>query len=181
MFRSLKPVSDLQRLQRFDDYDLTANRSGVMSIRQRGRFLLARLAESLGGALIAAFLTLALLNSLQPFQSPAPPESRLIVIVVAAWFLIFALLFVLGIRPALSASVAHVEGGVRKDEPVPLSGLWIEQITIGAARFYVPYVVFDFLEEGAIYKVYYAERGALGGGKLLLSAELIAPAPDDED
>jgi len=181
MFTSLKPVSDLQRLQRFDDYDLTANRSGVLSPRQRGRFLLARLLESLGGALIAAFLTLALLNSLEPFQPPAPPESRLIVIVLGAWFLIFTLLFILRIRPAFSASVAHVEGRVRKDEPVPLGGLWIEQICIGAARFYVPYSVFDFLEEDATYKVYYTERGSLAGGKLLLSAELIAPAPDEED
>jgi hypothetical protein len=179
MFTSLKPVSDLQRVQHFDDYDLTANRAGTLSPRQRGRLILWRLVESLGGAVIAAFLTLGIFNG---FQAVAVlSQSSMILIVLVVWFLIFAVLYVLRLRIMLSAKVMSTDGRVRKDEPVPLRGLWIEQITIGPARFYVPFAVFDFLEEGATYKVYYIERGTLSGGKLLLSAELIAPAPEDEE
>ncbi len=178
MLTSLKPVSDLQRVQHFDDYDLAANRTGVFSPRQRRHFILARLLEHLAGALVAAFLILAMWSN---FQRTVVSDPRLIAIVVVLAILCFAILFMLRIRLAFSPVVKALEGQVRKDEPLPVPGLLMEQITIGAGRFYVPFPVFDVLDEGAIYRVYYVERGKAAGGKLLLSAELITPAPDEED
>jgi hypothetical protein len=166
MFRQLKPVSDLQRAQRFDDYDLVANRTGNLSSRQRWRFMGAQLAEYLLGALTAVF-SLALLANM--FQYAPSPE--VIGLVVAGVLIAAVILFVIRVRAALIAGVESTSGLLAKHEVIPLDGLPLEEIAVGQTLFYVRPEVYDVLDEETTYRVYYLARSPRSGGNLILSIE----------
>jgi hypothetical protein len=176
MLSALKPVSDLQRVQHFDDYDLTANRAGVLSTRQRWRFVRARLAGHALGTLTTCFSLALVTNGL--FTA-----SQLTII-----GLTFALVvtiglgsFVLSLRPVFQKDIPSVQGLLRKDFAIPLDSVPFEEIAIGPERFYVRYELYDMLDEGAVYHAYYLKRGHRLGSNLLLSVELIQAAPPEDD
>jgi hypothetical protein len=179
MFRRLEPVSDLQRAQRFDDYDLTANRTGSLSARQRWRFVEARLGEYLLGGLVVAFAAALIVNIVIDRLSVAPGLDvigiGLAVILAGA-----LLLAVIHIARALRSPVKSASGPVEKHEAVPLAGVELEEITIGHTPFFVPWDLYDILDEDTIYKVYYLERGPRVGGNKLLSIEVIGHVPPEE-
>ncbi len=166
MFRQLKPVSDLQRVQRFDDTDLLANRDGTLSSRQRWRFIGTQLAEYMLGALTAVF-GLALLANM--FQYAPSPE--VIGLVVAGVLLIAAILLVIRVRAALATGVKSTSGLLAKHEVIPLDGLPLEEIAVGQTLFYVRPDVYDVLDEETTYRVYYLARSPRSGGNLILSIE----------
>jgi hypothetical protein len=169
MFRQLKPVSDLQRTQRFDDYDLLANRAGTLSSRQRWRFFGAQLAEHTLGMLTAVFIFALLVNMFQ-----LAPVLEVIGLVVAAALIAAALLFVIRVRAALKAGVQSVSGLLVKREVIPLDGLPLEEIAVGQTLFYVRPDVYDVLDEETVYRVYYLTRSLRTGGNLILSIEAVA-------
>lgn len=175
MLKTLKPVSDLQRVQRFDDYDLTANRSGTLSVRQRWRFIGTRLAEHAIGALTVMFFATLLIDTFSRLLIP-----NMIAPVIVLIFLVTLISFVLSVRPALQQNVLSVKGVLRKDFAIPLDSISVEEIAIGPQRFFIRYELYDVLDEDAVYQAYYLKRGQRGGGNLLLSVELITAAPSDD-
>ncbi len=178
MFRHVEPVSDLQRTQRFDDYDLAANRAGALSERQRWRFIVARLGDHLLGALIVAFAAALIVNILIDRFTLAPTLD-MIGIGLAVIFAGALILAVIHIVRALKSTVKMASGPVEKHEAVPLTGVELEEVTIGRATFFVPWAMVDILDEDAIYKVYYLERSPRIGGNMLLSAEVIGNLPTE--
>ncbi len=180
MFRQLQPVSDLQRTQRFDDYDLAANRTGALSERQRWRFVWARLGEYLFGALIVAFAAAYVANMLITWLGAAP---GLDLIGFVAAILLVAALVLAAIQSArgLRAAVKSASGQVEKHEAVPVAGLALEEVTIGKTVFFMPSEVFAILDEDAIYNLYYLERSPRVGGNMLLSVEVVGSVPHDEE
>ena len=172
----MRPVSELQRTVRFVDYDLTANRAGLLSRRQRIGYVGARLMEHLAGALTAGFSLAWVANALHF-------SADLVTIgwASAAILLVTAIYFGLHIRPAFAKSVVTVKGPLKKHSVAPLEGFPYEQISIGTELFFVRPEVYDFLEEEAIYLAYYINRSPRVGGPNLLAVELIAPAPTEED
>src|SRR5256885_1237842 len=100
MLKPLRPVSDLQRVLRFDDYDLTANRGGLLSTRQRWKFIGARLVEHFLAALTITFIAAWIANTLG-YQ----PELDIIAITLALIVTLTALLFAIRIRPAFAKAV----------------------------------------------------------------------------
>jgi hypothetical protein len=174
MLNALKPVSDLQRVQRFDDYDLTANRAGVLSSRQRWRFVGARLANHTLGVVTILFSFALIVNGL--FLVPGPTPIALIFAVVMVIALIS---LILSVRPAFQKDVTTVKGILRKDFALALDSMPFEEIAIGPVRFYAHHDLYDVLDEEAIYQAYYLKRSQRAGGNLLLSVEMIAPATGD--
>ena len=176
MLTALKPVSDLQRVQRFDDYDLTANRSGVLSTRQRWRFIVTRVAAHALGAITALLIFALAINTL------VLTVALNTMLGVLAVILILTLISLgLSLRPAFQKEVVSVKGLLRTDFAIPFDSAPFEEVAIGPMRFYISFELFEVLEEGAVYQVYYLKRGQRVGGNLLLSAELLEHAPDDED
>jgi hypothetical protein len=172
MLNALKPVSDLQRVQRFDDYDLTANRAGMLSTRQRERFIGTHLAKHIIGAITVIFFVALVIDTFS-----LPLASNMLVLALAVVLLVTLILFVLSIRPVFQKNVLSVKGILRKDFAIPLDSVPFEEIAIGPQRFYVRYELHDVLDENAIYQVYYLKRSQRSGGNLLLSVELIEAAP----
>jgi hypothetical protein len=166
MFRQLKPVSDLQRTERFDDYDLVANRAGTLSSRQRWRFVGAQLAEHALGALTAVFIFALLVNMFR-----LAPSLEVIGLVVAGVLIAAVILFVIRVRAALVAGVKSVSGLLAKHEVIPLDGLPLEEVAVGQTLFYVRPDVYDVLDEETVYRVYYLARSPRSGGNLILSIE----------
>jgi hypothetical protein len=179
MLRRLEPVSDLQRAQRFDDYDLAANRSGALSDRQRWRFVEARLGEHLLGGLIVAFAA-ALLTNILIDRLAIAPGLDMIGIGLAIIFVAALVLAVIRISRALRSEVKSVSGSVEKHEAVPLAGVELEEVTIGHTKFFVPWALYDILDEDAIYKVYYLERSPRVGGNMMLSVEVVGTIPSED-
>ncbi len=176
MFRKLQPVSDLQRAQRFDDFDLTANRAGMFSHRQRWRYVGARLGDHLLGALVVAFAAGLIVDLAVRFLGYRADPTAMAV--AGAIILIAALvLFAIRVRAAFRPAVKSVSGQVAKHEVVPLDGVPLEEVLIGSATFFVRPEVLDILDEDMIYKVYYLERSPRAGGNLLLSTEALGTAP----
>src|SRR5690349_830298 len=105
MFRQMQPVSDLQRLQHFDDTDLAANRAGKLSARQRVQFILARLGEHLLGAIIVLFAVALVSNVLR-----LAPNLELIGVMFAAVFLVTILLLAVRAYRALKTGVKAASG-----------------------------------------------------------------------
>jgi hypothetical protein len=180
MFRHLQPVSDLQRIQRFDDYDLAANRAGTLSARQRGRFIGARLAEHLLGALVAAF-SAALITNIVIDRLQVAPTLEMIGAGLAAILVAALILFAVHIRRGLKSSVKSASGAAAKHEVVPLAGIALEEVSVGHTSFYVRPDVYDILDENTIYKAYYLERDPRVGGNLLLSVEVVGSVPPDDE
>jgi hypothetical protein len=176
MLNALKPVSDLQRVQRFDDYDLTANRAGMLSIRQRWRFVGTRLAEHALMAVTVIFFFALVIDTLSLLQA-----SDAIAIAVILVLLITLLSFLLSVLPTFQKSVLSIKGILRKDFAIPLDSVPFEEIAIGPERFFVRFELFDVLEEDAIYQAYYLKRSQRSGGNLLLSVEMIEAASDRSD
>ncbi len=172
----LQPVSDLQRAQRFDDYDLTANRNGVLSSRQRWTILGIRLLEHLIGVLVVVLAAALIINT---FQMDVPIEW--LGLTLGSLLLATLLLWGLRARAALISSVQSATGELSQRRPLLLGGAPFEEVAIGLVSFYVRPEVYDVLDEGAIYKVYYLERNPRLGGNVLLSAEVIRDAPSDDD
>src|SRR5437870_1039304 len=100
MSPQLRPVSDLQRVQRFDDYDLAANRTGALSPRQRGQMVRRWLAEHGLGSLIALLGFALLIDTLQVAPSLEVILVMLVVIVAA-----MAVLLVIRARSVRTAQV----------------------------------------------------------------------------
>ena len=176
MVKQLRPISDLQRVLRFDDYDLTANRSGLMSIRQRWNFIRARLLEHFLGALTVSYVVAWAINALN-----LAPNADMILIGGAVLLGITAVLFAIRIRPAFAKSVTAVRGKLAIRDVIPLNGLALEEVAIASMPFFLRYHVFDILDDGATYNAYYLKRDLKVGGNQLLSLEFIAPAPDEDD
>ncbi len=166
MFRQLKPVSDLQRIQRFDDYDLSDNRAGKLSARQRWRFMGEQLAEHALGALTVLFAFALLVNTFR-----LTPSLDVIGLVVAVTVVVTLLLYVYHVRTILQPGVRSVSGSVEKHEFMPLDSLPLEEITIAQTAFYVRPDVYDILEDEINYQVYFLPRSPRLGGNLLLSVE----------
>ncbi len=166
MFRQLKPVSDLQRTQRFDDYDLVDNRSGKLSSRQRWRLIGGQVAEHALGALVALFAFALLVNMFQ-----LAPTVEIIGLVAAVIVIVTALLCVFHVRAILNEAVQSVSGSVEKHEFMPLDSLPLEEITIAQTAFYIRPDVYDVLEDETNYRVYFLPRSPRLGGNLILSVE----------
>ncbi len=168
MFRQLKPVSDLQRTQRFDDYDLTDNRAGKLSSRQRWRFIGGQLAEHGLGALVTLFAFALLVNMFQ-----LVPSLEIIGLVVAVTVAATILLLVYHVQTILKPGVRSVSGSVEKHEFMPLDGLPLEEVTIAQTAFYVRPEVYDILDDEINYRVYFLPRSPRYGGNLILSVEAV--------
>ncbi len=166
MFRPIQPVSDLQRAQRFDDYDLAANRAGQLSARQRWRYLAARLGEHLLGALIVLFCVALFVNWLG-----LAPNLDLIGALFAVTILATLLLFAIRTYPTLKSGVKIINGPLQKHEIAPLGGLPLDEISVGSLRFFVRPAVWLVLDDSVPYKAYYLERSPRAGGPVLLSIE----------
>ena len=162
----MQPVSDLQRAQRFDDYDLVANRSGTFSARQRRRYIWTLLAEHALGALVIVFGFVLLINMLR--LTPDPATIGLVLLVV---ILVMLALFVIRVRSGLARPIRSVSGPVSRFDSVLLDGVRLHEIIVGNTTFYVRPEVGQVLDEDLIYKLYYLERSPYAGGNLLLSAE----------
>lgn len=176
MLSALKPISDLQRAQRFDDYDLTANRSGVLSTRQRWRFVGNRVASHALGALTALFIFALAINTL--FLTLELSTVGLIVAIVVALAL---LSLALSLRPVCQKEVVSVKGPLRTDFGIPADSAPFEDIAIGKVRFYISPELFEVLEDEAVYQAYYLKRGRRVGGNLLLTVELLEHAPEEDE
>jgi hypothetical protein len=166
MFRPIQPISDLQRVQRFDDYDLAANRAGELSTRQHWRYLAARLGEHLLGALIVLFFVALFVN-----WFGLAPSLDLIGALIAVALLAALVLFALRTYPTIKNGVKAISGPLEKHEIAPLGGLPLDEISIGPTRFFVRPEVWMVLDDSAPYKAYYLERSARAGGCVLLSIE----------
>lgn len=164
----MQPVSDLQRAQRFDDYDLVANRSGVFSARQRRRYIWARLAEHALGALALVFGFALLVNILR-----LAPDLATIGLVLLIVVIVMLALFVIRVRSGLAKPIRMVSGLVSRFDSVLLDGVRLHEIIVGNTTFYVRPEVGQVLDEDLTYKLYYLERSPYAGGNLLLSAEAI--------
>jgi hypothetical protein len=175
MLNALKPVSDLQQAQRFDDYDLIANRANMLSARQRWRFVGTRLAEYSLGTVTTIFF-IALLTDTLALTSALNTISLSLALVP----LVALILFFLSIRPVFQKNVLSIKGVLRKDFAIPLDSVPFEEIAIGPERFYIRYELFDVLDEDAVYQAYYLKRSKRSGGNLLLSVELIEAAPPED-
>jgi hypothetical protein len=177
MTMQLQPVSDLQRTQRFDDFDLTANRAGSLSGRQRRNILWLRLLEHTIGALVVLLAVALIINLLQFTFSSV----ELFGVAIGVFLLLTVALWIYRTRSTLMSPVRSAEGILALQSPVVLGGAPFDEIAIGKVLFYVRPEVFDVLDEGAVYKVYYLERRQHLGGNVLLSAEVIKPAPLEDD
>ncbi len=168
MFRQLKPVSDLQRTQRFDDYDLTDNRAGKLSSRQRWRFLGEQLVEHGLGALVVLFAFALLVNMFH-----LAPSIEIIGFVVAVIVIVTLILYVYHVRTILKPGIQSVSGAVEKHEFMPLDSLPLEEITIAQTAFYIRPDVYDILDDEINYRVYFLPRSPRLGGNLILSVEAV--------
>ncbi len=164
----MQPVSDLQRAQRFDDYDLVANRSGLFSTRQRRRYVLALLAEHALGALVIGFGFALVVNILR--LAPDLATIGFVLLIIAA---VMLALFVIRVRSTVSQPIRSVYGPVSKYESVLLDGVRLHEIVVGNTTFYVRPEVGQALDDEIAYKMYYLERSPYAGGNLLLSTEAI--------
>ncbi len=166
MFRRIQPVSDLQRAQGFDDYDLAANRAGKLSARQRWRYLGARLGEHLLGALLVLFVAALFVNWLS-----LAPTLELIGAMFAIAIAAALVLFAIRSYPAVKYGVKTSNGPLEKHEIAPLGGLSLDEISVGPTRFFVRPEVWLVLDDSVPYKAYYLERSPRAGGSVLLSIE----------
>ncbi|MEP7285643.1 MAG: hypothetical protein ABI947_07745 [Chloroflexota bacterium] len=182
MFKRLMPVSDFQRVVRFDDYDLAANRAGVLSVRQRWNFVALRLVEHLLGLLTVCFIGMWIIDTLHylPFIHYVP-DPGLIGMAFVVVLILTAVLYGLHVRPAFSKSVESIKGKLIKRDLVAPNVLPLAELMISSIPFYVHYSVFGVLEEGAIYQAYYLKRSKRIGGNQLLSLELLEPAPPNDE
>ena len=168
MFRQLQPVSDLQRVQRFDDYDLTANRAGGLSVRQRWRYLGMCLGEHLLGGLVVLFALALFINWLR-----FAPSLDLIAVLFALIGIVALLIFGFNVYRSLRNGVKTTSGPLEKHEIAPLGGLPVDEISIGPTRFFVRPEVWLVLDDSTEYKAYYLERSPRAGGTVLLSIESV--------
>jgi hypothetical protein len=173
----LQPVSDLQRAQHFDDYDLTANRAGTLSRRQRRYFLAMRLLEHTIGSLVLLFGGALVINALQL----SVISLEWLVLLIGLILLATIGLWLFRARSALKLPVIAAQGLLTVQSPVVLGGAPFDEVAVGKIPFYVRPDVFDVLDVGAVYKVYYLPRDRRLGGNVLLSAEVIRAAPSDDD
>ena len=165
----IQPVNDLQRVQQFDDFDLTANRAGQWSKRQRNRFAAARLGEHLLGALVFSFSLAVIVHILGLFGFA--PELNVIGIGVAAILVVTIVLWAIRVNSALKQPIRLVDGVISKRDYVPPIGYPLAMLTVGTQRFYVRPELYPLLEEDNTYKVYYVERSPRAGGNLFLTVE----------
>jgi hypothetical protein len=172
MWSSLKPTSDLQRAQQFDDYDLAANRLGVFSARQRRRFLIRSLVNHTFGLLTSVMVLAVSVHNLSLRPNLGQIEDVFILLLV-----MMIVSFVISVRPLFLPNVETVTGLLRKDTNFALDSLQLELVVIGPQLFYLAMTVFDALDEGAIYRVFFLKRAERIGGNLLLSMELVEDAP----
>lgn len=166
MFKPIQPVSDLQRAQRFDDYDLAANRAGNLSVRQRWRYIGARLSEHLLGALLVLFVVALFVR-----WFGLAPSLALIGALFAVTILAALALCVIRVYPALKGGVKASSGPLEKHEIAPLAGLPLDEISVASTRFFVRPEVWLVLDDSIPYKAYYLERSSRAGGSVLLSIE----------
>lgn len=165
----IQPVNDLQRVQRFDDFDLTANRSGQWSKRQRYRFAAARLGEHLLGGLVFSLALAIIVNIFGLFGFV--PELNLIETGVWAILVVTLIAWAIRLNAAFKKPIRIVDGVVSKRDYVPPIGYPLAMLTVGNQQFYVRPDLYQLLEEDSVYKVYYLERSPRAGGNLFLSVE----------
>jgi hypothetical protein len=172
-------VRILQTLQSFNTDDLAANQRGVLSHRQRRLYALGRLFEHVIGAMVATYLFYVVTRILgQPLDSDSLRTAFGLITILAL------ILFAIHIRPAFETRVKTIQGRLAKR--VIISDWPIFVITVGKVLFYIPYIMYEALEDDALYNAYYLERSQRIGGNVLLSTEFLeAPRPsefdDDED
>src|SRR5262245_875543 len=116
----MQPVNDLQRVQRFDDFDLTANRAGQWSKRQRLRYAAARLGEHLLGGLVLC-LGLALIIRIFTLFGIVP-ELNLIGLGGATILVVTLLSWGVRVYWALRKPIQAINGVVSKRDYVPPIG-----------------------------------------------------------
>jgi hypothetical protein len=180
MLRRLQPVSDLQRVQGFDDFDLAANRKGTLSPRQRLRLIGARLAEQILAILLVMFVFALTIDRLSLATSITLEQIGL---VLATAVIVMAILLIFRLRRVFAPGVKAASGPISKYHAAPLDGFALEEITVGQTKFLLRPDVFDILDEDASYKLYYVERKLRAGGNMLLSMEvspMAATAPSSE-
>lgn len=165
----IQPVNDLQRVQHFDDFDLTANRTGQWSKRQRYRFAAARLGEHLLGGLVFSLSVAIIVHILGLFGFA--PELNVIGLGVVAILVVTLALWGVQVYTALKQPIRSVDGVISKRDYVPPIGYPLAMLTVGTQQFYVRPTLYQLLEEDSAYKVYYVERSPRAGGNLFLSVE----------
>jgi hypothetical protein len=174
MLRRLQPVSDLQRAQGFDDFDLAANRKGILSPRQRLRLIGERLAEQGLAILMVMFVFALAIDRLSLATSISLDQIGL---VLATAVIVMAILLIFRLQRVFAPGVKAASGSIIKYHAAPLDGFTLEEITVGHTKFLLRPEVFDILDEDATYKLYYVERKLRAGGNLLLSMEVQGAAP----
>jgi hypothetical protein len=177
MLRRLQPVSDLQRVQGFDDFDLAANRKGALSPRQRLRLIGGRLAEQALAILVVMFVFALAIDRLSLATSISLEQIGL---VLATAVIVMAILLIFRLRRVFAPGVKAASGQISKYHAAPLDGFALEEITVGQTKFLLRPEVFDILDEDATYKLYYVERKLRAGGNVLLSMEVQGEAPAPE-
>jgi hypothetical protein len=128
MLRRLQPVSDLQRAQGFDDFDLTANRKGTLSPRQRLRLFVGRLAEQALAILVVMFVFALIVDRLSLATSITLEQIGL---VLATAVIVMAILLLFRLRRVFAPGVKTASGPIGKYHAAPLDGFALEEITVG--------------------------------------------------
>lgn len=162
----IQPVNDLQRVQRFDDFDLTANRAGQWSKRQRSRYAAARLGEHLLGGLVFCLSAAVIIHAVGLALTLEAIGLTLLAILVVTLASCAIRLYA-----ALKKPIQSISGTVSKRDYVPPIGYPLAMVTVGKQQFYVRPDLYQLLEEDGVYKVYFVERSPRAGGNLFLTVE----------
>lgn len=167
---ALRPTPQQLELERLAA-DLAANESGVLSPRQRWRYVAVRAAEHGIGVLTVMFVFALGINAL----GLAPD----LVTIGAVYALIMGVALVslaISSRPAFEARVKSVRGTLQHAVIAPPYLPPHYCLTVGGQLFYVTRTQFDALSVDEDYTAYYLPRAIRIGGPHLLSAVLTEPA-----
>lgn len=154
--------------------DLKANQAGVLSTRQRWRYVAVRAAEHGIGALMTMLIFAVVINALQLVPDLAAIGLVTLLIVVGTLLLLLA-----NSRPAFETKVKSVTGSLSRSVISPPLVQPFFCLSVGKALFYVPADRFDGLDDDTTYEAYYLERPARLGGSVLLTLREISAAPDE--
>jgi hypothetical protein len=159
--------------------DLKANQAGILSNRQRWRYVGVRAAEHAVGALTIMLIVAVAINALGIVPDLTTIGVIALVIGVSA-----LLLLVFNVRPAFESRVKFTNGILSRSVIAPPLIQPFYCLTVGKTLFYAQADRFDGLQDDELYEAYYIERPARLGGNVLLTLREVNPsaadAPEDD-